>query len=455
MILFSPIGATDPLRDFRDGALLHIVRHYKERGLWKVVLFYTKDMGETAKNFDPYKRSIKKVAPEMEIEEIFTNITQPQLFDTFIDIFPKIIYEIHEEYPREKILLNLSSGTPQMKSLLSLIAVENNYTIPVQVNSPREAANRNLPHISNEEDFLIMFWDMADDAPDAPNRCLEPPLRVIRKYSDKSKILSLSLRYDYDAALTIAEKNEDIPVIVTKLLTHATYRRKLQPKDACEILETYNGEKLCPFEDAKRDLMEYYLTIDVDQKTNNLFGILVKSTPFIYELLLDLILHDNELNIEQCCIHQGSKKFLLKRDLLAEKNPSLTEFFDKVYKPQFRDSQLASINLTNICEFASKNSLDDSKRELYEKIVDIIKLLNKRDVFLLRNDVAHIIIDIDEKKFQHITGLKPKEEEKKSASQKLVEYFFELLCLVYGEDVRLQRGFYDRLNRWLKSELEK
>lgn len=447
MILFSPIGTTDPLRDFFDGGMLHIVRHYKGKGLWKVVLFYTKSMAEIEHDYHPYTKSIKKIAPEVEIEEIFTDITQPQLYDTFINIFPKIIYELHENYPHEKILLNLSSGTPQMKSLLALISMENNYTIPVQVNSPRKAANRNLPQISDEEDFLIMFWDMADDAPDAPNRCLEPPLRVIRKYSDKSKIISLSLRYDYDAALTIAEKNEDIPIIVKKLLNHAAYRRKLQPKDACKVLEKYNGEELCPLkEDAQKNLMEYYLTIDVDQKTNNLFGVLVKSTPFIYELLLELVLRDDELNIEQCCTYQGTKKFLLKRELLAEKNPSLLSFFDKVYKPVFRDSQLGSINLTNICEFAAGNVVDENKKNIYKSIYDILKMLNKREVFLLRNDLAHIIIDMDEEKFQKITGL---------ASKQLVEYLFELLILVYDEEIRCQRGFYDRLNRWLKSELEK
>lgn len=448
MILFSPIGTTDPLRDFFDGGMLHIVRHYKGKGLWKVVLFYTKSMAEIEHDYHPYTKSIKKVAPEMKIEEIFTDITQPQLYDTFIDIFPKIIYELHEKYPYEKILLNLSSGTPQMKSLLALISMENTYTIPVQVNSPRKAANRNLPQISDEEDFLIMFWDMADDVPDAPNRCLEPPLRVIRKYSDKSKIISLCLRYDYDAALTIAEKNEDIPIIVKKLLNHAAYRRKLQLKDACKILETYNGEELSPFkEESQKKLMEYYLTIDIDQKTSNLFSVLLKSTPFIYELLLGLVFRDTELNVEKCCTYQGTKKFLLKRELLAEKNPSLLNFLDKLYKPGFRDSQLASINLTNICEFASVNATDEDKRNLYKNIYDILKLLNKSDVSLLRNDLAHIITDVDEGKFQRITGL--------VSSKQLVDYFFKLLLLVYGEEVRHQRGFYDRFNKWLKLELEK
>ena len=42
-ILFSPLGDTDPVRGCYDGAMLHILRHYKAV---RVVLFYTQDMEE-------------------------------------------------------------------------------------------------------------------------------------------------------------------------------------------------------------------------------------------------------------------------------------------------------------------------------------------------------------------------------------------------------------------------
>lgn len=40
-ILFSPIGTTDPVRNCRDGACLHILRHYHPD---KVVLYFTAEM---------------------------------------------------------------------------------------------------------------------------------------------------------------------------------------------------------------------------------------------------------------------------------------------------------------------------------------------------------------------------------------------------------------------------
>ena len=445
MILFSPIGATDPIRDFFDGPMLHIVRHYRERGLWKVVLFCTKEMSQTAREFDPYKRVIKAVAPEMKIEEIFTDIEQPQLFDAYIEEFPKIIFQLHEQFPKEKILLNVSSGTPQMQSSLAIIAVEYPYTLAVQVNTPQKKSNKKVPHTSTEEDFEIQFKDMEDAQPDAENRCREPRLRTIRKYSDKRQILSLIESYEYAAAFEIAAKNDDISAIVKKLLEHGAYRMKLQPKDACEIIATYNDAELCPFDGTQRTLMEYYLTIDAEQKRGALFDVLIKAIPFLFELLLEVVIRDDKLRVEQSCLGR-EKNFFLQRNLLAANNPKLLAFLDKKFST-FRDNTpLSSMNLTTIVNFAADSTEDADKRELYRKLSDIIVQLTRQKLYLLRNDVAHTITDVDEKKFKQMVGL---------PSAKLVEKFFELMLLVYGEETRKQRGFYDRLNRWVKAALEK
>lgn len=46
-ILFSPIGTTDPVRNCRDGACLHILRHYHPD---KVVLYFTAEMEQRERN---------------------------------------------------------------------------------------------------------------------------------------------------------------------------------------------------------------------------------------------------------------------------------------------------------------------------------------------------------------------------------------------------------------------
>ena len=40
-ILFSPIGGSDPIRNFRDGSMLHICRYYLPD---KVILYLTGEM---------------------------------------------------------------------------------------------------------------------------------------------------------------------------------------------------------------------------------------------------------------------------------------------------------------------------------------------------------------------------------------------------------------------------
>ena len=42
-ILFSPIGGSDPIRNFRDGSMLHICRYYKPD---KVILYMSREMLE-------------------------------------------------------------------------------------------------------------------------------------------------------------------------------------------------------------------------------------------------------------------------------------------------------------------------------------------------------------------------------------------------------------------------
>ena len=139
------------------------------------------------------------------------------------------------------------------------------------------------------------------------------------------------------------------------------------------------------------------------------------------------------------------KDFTLRRNLLEANNPRLLTFLDIKFGG-FRNTKLSATNLTYICEYAATNSSNTDLRNLYEQICNIVNYLTNRDVFLLRNDAAHIITDIDEEKFVEMTGF---------GSKKLVEYFFELLVLVYRESITPQKDFYDNLNKLIQSAMEK
>ena len=439
---------TDPIRDFYDGACLHIVRHYHPS---KVVLFLTAEVETIHKKYSPYTRAIESVAPGTLVEIIESHITNPQLYDEFIEILPKKIYGLHDKYPDEEIILNLSSGTPQMKNLLAIIAIETDWAHAVQVNSPANRSGRSLIYIKCEDDFKIMLEGNLDNEPDSINRCIEPPLKVISHYNDKNRVRSLIDSYDYSAALKIVNKNKYFSEDVKKLIEHAKHRTTLFPDKAKKILSKYNGIALCPFTDTKEELMEYFLTIQNDQKTERLFDVLLKTTPFIYEFLLEYIKISENIEFEKICEYRGVKQFYLRRDLLENYNSELLSFLDNKFIPKLRDTDLSSLILKYICKFFSQS--DSSNRETHLKVlVELEKIkkvaplsIYKKDTSL-RNYAAHIIINVNENKFYSMTGIH---------SNEVVNSLFNLLTLLYNDITNKQRNLYNRMNIWIKEAMEK
>ena len=137
-ILFSPLGDTDPVRGCYDGAMLHIVRHYQPE---RIVLFYTHDMAEKERHDHRYTRAVQRLAPECQIEEVFTEIRDAHLYESFSRILPQEVLRIRETYPGSTLLLNLSSGTPQMKTVLAMLASDMEHCIGVQVAAPARHSN--------------------------------------------------------------------------------------------------------------------------------------------------------------------------------------------------------------------------------------------------------------------------------------------------------------------------
>ena len=125
-VLFTPVGGHDPIASYRDGAVLHICRVYRPE---KVYLYLSHEMLERSRQDDRYRASLMKLQEHLhyQIKEIKMierdELTQVQLFDAFYTDFDQILRQIHAENPDCELLLNLSSGTPAMKSALNVISV--------------------------------------------------------------------------------------------------------------------------------------------------------------------------------------------------------------------------------------------------------------------------------------------------------------------------------------------
>ena len=176
LVLFSPIGNTDPIRDCYDGGCLHIVRHYHPE---KVVLFFTKEMLEREERNNCYTRAIKHVAPDIEIEVIKSGIEAAHIYDEFIEVLPDAIRSYESD--GTELILNLSSGTPQIKTVMAIVAVEDGLR-GVQVESPNRGSNSASRPVQSDDDIEAIIANNLDDEDGAECRCIEPPLQVIRYF---------------------------------------------------------------------------------------------------------------------------------------------------------------------------------------------------------------------------------------------------------------------------------
>lgn len=435
-ILFSPIGNTDPIRHSRDGACLHIVRHYKPV---LVYLFLTKAMVQKEKEEGRYTLPIKRVAPGTEIKLIETNIDKPHDYDSLIDELPRAFYNVREEHPNRKILMNMSSGTPQMKSIVDILALQDPLCTVVQVTDPERGESRDSYDHSSVNDLMN---NNLDDEPGVSSRCLEPRLLVLRYYDDKSRIEALIDRYDYDAAWAIAKRESfDAPPTAKKLIEHAANRLWLKTDKARQILKNYkDGDRnvnLFPFggDEQKEELVEYFLTMQIDGKIEHYANYALKLTPFLDELLRVYL--KNIAGLKGLWERRNGHREL-NRNKAEEQLPGVWKYLDDKYGGCF-NGDISARSLIHICRYASEQS-PAKNADGQDNISQWLKPFDDL-VFTARNSVAHRIESL---KDDDIERLKP-----------TVNALANILAVCCKRDVGAIRSMYDSINKWIKKELKR
>lgn len=438
-ILFSPLGDTDPVRGCYDGACLHILRHYRPE---MVVLFYTAAMKEKEDRDHRYTRGVAAVSPDCAVREIVSDAQNVHLYDELMPLLPKHIRALHEEFPEATILLNLSSATPQIKTVLAILAAEEAWCLGVQVASPARASNRHNPAAADEEDVAALLENNFDNEPGAENRCSEPPLKVIRYYEEKSRLLSLIDRYDYSGALTLAKKSDLISQDVKQLLCHADHRLRLETDKAREGLRAHGGYTLFPFHEnrKKEALVEYFLTMQLAVKRDDLPSLLLKAIPFLYTFLTEYLRTESTLPLASLG-ERRRQTFYLECDRIEKTAPDLLQFLDDNNFGRFTDRALSYRLGDQICQYLGTHGLakDGARHTEILKILDKVRGCNE-----LRNQTAHEIVNIDKEKFRAAVGLLPHE---------FIKACKTLLCLYYGEGVGKLQNMYDDINGWIRESL--
>lgn len=437
-ILFSPLGDTDPVRGCYDGAMLHIVRNYQPE---RIVLFYTHDMAEKERHDHRYTRAVQRLAPECQIEEVFTEIRDAHLYESFSRILPQEVLRIRETYPGSTLLLNLSSGTPQMKTVLAMLASDMEDCIGVQVAAPARHSNRANEATQDAEDIDALLENNFDDEEGAENRCEEPPLSAFHYYAERSRILSLIDSYEYAAAGKIARRSALVPPEASLLLSHAERRSMLLTEEAKAVLREYGGKKLFPFTGKTEELVEYFLMMQIDQETGRLSNLMLRMIPFLYEFLREYVVQNVKIPIHMLCERRKNTQCLV-RGKLEKQERELLRYLDRVFTDGYRDTALSFYILYHCCSYAGEAGRTGDSVLHAGMMAELEQIKELRD---LRNEAAHEIVNVTEDRFRQKVGI---------GSQEAVSCFCRMLALVYGDKVRAMRSTYRDLNAWIGQALE-
>lgn len=311
-ILISAVGDTDPIRNFHDGALVHIARKYRPDKI--IIIFSERTIGKK-ENIEKVLHAIDpEYIPEIVIHKPIILNADIYVFDTMYDQFESIIQQYYTK--DDELLLNLSSATPQVKSALFIINRLSEINVKaIQVPTPVNDSNENVPH-DNVEDIDILIDTNEDNVEDFIDRTLEDESEKFLHALMKKTIRDFIKKYDYKASLELANQLPDFPGL-------KDCRKKLQ--DIVDSLDRQAVPQLLQkkkWSEEQKKVLNAYLTIDLQKERGNFSEGLIR-----IKNLTEFILEDY---IENCYpgfldnyVNESEKYYLGiwdYRKILKEKN---------------------------------------------------------------------------------------------------------------------------------------
>ncbi len=395
-ILFTPAGDTDPVRGLHDGAILHILRHYE---VDKVILLLTKDMEAKEDAMGCYAKGIESVSPDTSLTYIRSGITEPQKFEALTGV-QDAFAEAYEAHPDAEWLVNISSGTPQLKTVMALFALDYPHVKAIQVASPEGGSNRDNHPCPNAEELVEMLECNADNEEGARNRCEEPPLFLLKRHGLIRQITSLVENYEYAGALQLLVQNRDCGFSedTEKLLRHAVYRRDLMWREANKVISKYEGK---PLMESPDDFTEYFRVMEMRARKKQYPEFIVKLSPVLMQLGMKYLRSLTRFDLDRCGYERGGV-FRLDRDKMNGAYPRLVSYIEGILGKSLRSDPIYFSSIVWICEYLNANEYKGDKR--HENVTGIFEKLRLAEE-KTRNLVAHEITNLSDAKIQELTKL--------------------------------------------------
>ena len=275
-VLISAVGNTDPIRNFHDGGLVHIARKYRPD---KIIIVFSEELIRKKDDIEKVIRSIdSEYLPEIVYHEPIILNNEVHIFDTMFDQFDDIIREYYTK--DDEFILNLSSGTPQIKSALFVLNRLSEINVKaVQVPSPEKKSNAGIRH-DDSEDVDVLIDTNLDNKQDYVDRTIEDTSDKFKQGLIKKTLRDFIKKYDYKASLEIANQLPDFPGL-------KDCRKKLQ--DIVDSLDRQDVPQLLQkkkWSEEQKKVLNAYLTIDLQKERGNFSEGLIRIknlTEFILE----------------------------------------------------------------------------------------------------------------------------------------------------------------------------
>ena len=439
-ILISPIGNTDPIRNGYDGPLLHIARYYKPD---KIYLILTNEMYKNHINDNRYVKCINQLyygckdvkedgfygghKKVVEICALHIDVDNPSDFEE-LGALPKIIDNIFSENGNDcEYLLNITSSTQQMTSTLCVDLIYNKRNMKaVQVSTPENKSNKNIPHDDGAEDnCLVNIFDSYEKT--ATHRCKEAELTYLRRIFSCSEIKAFIEDYNYKYASNVLDRLSyifgDSHLISCCKIGDDYLNSNLDTiKSKCKMINfAYNMTK----DETLQDVLNAYNIMYIKEQKHLLSDFVCRLTP-IFFLICKKIVNDI-FDLNSVLDYKG---LVLVNKL---KESAVWGAF-KERLPE-KDFYLSSWSLIEIYKYLHK---EDEALKLMLSIRNVEELV--------RNKVAHSVSNLNNSRYRELAKETPKETLNKIK---------QLIKIAYGENVKDDDFmFFSRLNERINNEID-
>ena len=436
-VLFSPIGSTDPISNMRDGGMLHICRIHRPD---KVYLYLSQEMLKYSRMDDRYRQSIKMLGEHIghrfQVEIIEDEeMVDVQIFDKFVSKFERFIEQIKEDESVDEVIVNISSGTPAMKSALQIISMLGKGIKAIQVKTPMKSSNKY--HEDKDKYDLNLQWEYNEDNTDFEDRSVESVARDMLDRIRKENIEKLIRAYDYEAAeVMLQELSRDVSEELKCALKIASARLKLDITYVNNHRKKLDIAEWFPIIDLRMmNEYEYIMAMKIKMLKGQYVDFVRDITPIFFSLGEQILKKYCDISFEQIGWEKPSEIKESRETFWCLNVQKLKEMGLSVL-PNWNDNTLITSSI--ICNIINQKGIDAD----IDSIIKAIRAVEKN----VRNMAAHQIVGLTADGIKRKVGYTPEE---------ILDMCFKLADYAGIKISKQKKSIYDVMNDGLVDMLYK